>query len=73
MPEEDRAADAMGKNRSGSMLKASRRDAQAVLLDRRHFVPDDAAADAFWARLDAPTEENGPLRRLLEAKPTWDR
>ena len=34
----DRAADALGRNRSDFMLKTACREAEAVLLDRRYFA-----------------------------------
>jgi uncharacterized protein (DUF1778 family) len=34
----DRAAEALGKNRSDFMLEASCREAENVLLDRRYFT-----------------------------------
>ena len=40
----DRAAAALGRNRSDFMLEAACREAESVLLDRRYFALD---ADAF--------------------------
>jgi uncharacterized protein (DUF1778 family) len=34
----DRAADALGRNRSDFMLEAACREAESVLLDRRYFT-----------------------------------
>ena len=39
----DRAAETLGKNRSDFMLEAACREANAVLLDRRFFLPDEKA------------------------------
>jgi uncharacterized protein (DUF1778 family) len=46
----DRAADAVGKNRSDFMLEAACRAADAVLLDRRLFVLDERPIAALSRR-----------------------
>ena len=69
----DRAADAVGKNRSDFMLEAACRAADAVLLDRRFFVLDEKAHRRFIAALDKPPADNPRLRRLLTSKAPWDR
>ena len=69
----DRAAEALGKNRSEFMLAAARREATAVLLDRRLFQLDDSAYRRFTAALDAPPAENPRLRRLLRTRAPWER
>lgn len=69
----DRAAEAVGKSRSDFMLEAARREAEAVLLDRRYFVVDSQAFNAFVEKLDAPPRPNARLRRLLREKAPWDR
>lgn len=69
----DRAADALGKNRSDFMLEASCREAESVLLDRRYFALDAEAFKEFTAMLDAPPASNPKLRRLLREKAPWDR
>lgn len=69
----DRAAEALGKNRSEFMLEAARREATAVLLDRRLFLVDDRAFRRFTAALDAPPAENPRLRRLLRTPAPWER
>jgi uncharacterized protein (DUF1778 family) len=69
----DRAADALGRNRSDFMLDAACREAEAVLLDRRYF---NLAADEFrrfTAMLDKPPASNPRLARLLRTKAPWDR
>lgn len=68
----DRAADALGKNRSEFMLEAARREATAVLLDQRLFLLDEQAFRRFTAALDAPPVENPRLRRLLRTRAPWD-
>jgi uncharacterized protein (DUF1778 family) len=69
----DRAAAALGKNRSDFMLEAACREADAVLLDRRLFLLDDKAYQRFIAALDKAPTDNPRLRRLLSSKAPWDR
>ena len=69
----DRAAQALGKNRSDFMLEASCREAEAVLLDRRYFVLDAKTFEQFTAMLDAAPATNPRLRRLLTEKAPWKR
>lgn len=69
----DRAAESLGRSRSDFMLETACREAEAVLLDRRYFVVSDEAFKKFKALLDRPPKENPKLRRLLQAKPPWDR
>lgn len=67
----DRAAQALGKSRSDFMLESACREAEAVLLDRRYFTLDEAAFDAFLARLDEPAPAR-ELVDLLAAKAPWE-
>lgn len=69
----DRAADALGRNRSDFMLETVCREAQSVLLDRRYFALTDADFKRFNAMLDKPPASNPRLRRLLQTKAPWDR
>lgn len=69
----DRAAEAVGKNRSEFMLEAACREATTVLLDQRFFLLDEGAFDSFTAALDRSPAENPRLRRLLAARAPWDR
>jgi uncharacterized protein (DUF1778 family) len=69
----DRAAEAVGKNRSDFMLEAACREADAVLLDRRLFLLDDKSYRRFIAALDKPPADNPRLRRLLASKAPWGR
>ncbi len=69
----DRAAEALGKNRSDFMLEAACREADAVLLDRRLFVLDDKVYKRFIAALDKSPTDNPRLRRLLTSKAPWER
>ena len=68
----DRAAQTLGKNRSDFMLEAACRAADAVLLDRRFFLLDDAAYKRFAAALDKRPGDNPRLRRLLASKAPWE-
>ena len=69
----DRAAEAVGKNRSEFMLEAACREATAVLLDRTFFHLDEKAYKRFTAALDRPPADNPRLRRLLSSKAPWER
>ncbi len=69
----DRAAEALGKNRSDFMLEASCREAETVLLDRRYFALDAESFKKFSGMLDTPPGANPRLRRLLKEKAPWDR
>lgn len=68
----DRAAQALGRSRSDFMLEAACREAESVLLDRRYFVLDPDAFQAFTDALDQPPSHNPRLRRLLDERPPWD-
>jgi uncharacterized protein (DUF1778 family) len=68
----DRAADAVGKNRSDFMLEAACRAADAVLLDRRLFLLDDKTHRRFIAALDRNPADNPRLRGLLSFRAPWD-
>ena len=69
----DRAAEALGKNRSDFMLEVACREAGAVLADRRFFLLDDKAYKRFTAALDKPPADNPRLRRLLASRAPWER
>ena len=68
----DRAAEALGKNRSEFMLEAARREATAVLIDQRLFLASEPAYRRFVAALDAVPTENPRLRRLLRTQAPWE-
>jgi uncharacterized protein (DUF1778 family) len=68
----DRAADALGRNRSDFMLETACREAQAVLLDRRYFALPGEEFKRFTAMLDKPPADNARLRRLLRTKAPWE-
>jgi uncharacterized protein (DUF1778 family) len=69
----DRAAEAVGKNRSEFMLDAATREATTVLLDRRLFHLAPRTFKQFAAALDAPPADNPRLRRLLAKRAPWER
>ena len=68
----DRAADALGRNRSDFMLETACREAEAVLLDRRYFALSSDEFKRFTAMLDKPPAGNAKLRRLLKIKAPWE-
>jgi uncharacterized protein (DUF1778 family) len=68
----DRAADALGRNRSDFMLETACREAEAVLLDRRYFVLSSEEFKRFTSMLDKPPANNARLRRLLKTKAPWE-
>ncbi len=69
----DRAAEALGKNRSDFMLDACCREAESVLLDRLYFALDAETFKEFTTMLDSAPASNPRLRRLLAEKAPWDR
>src|SRR3546814_10644833 len=64
----DRAAEALGKNRSDFMLEASCREAESVLLDRRYFSLDAERYEQFVIMLDSPPAANPKLRHLQNGR-----
>ena len=68
----DRAAEALGRNRSEFMLDAACRAAEDVLLDQRLIQLGPEAWERFNALLDAPAKDNPALRALLASKPVWE-
>ncbi len=68
----DRAADALGRNRSDFMLETACREAQAVLLDHRYFALSAEEFKRFTTLLDKSPVNNARLRRLLGTKAPWE-
>lgn len=68
----DRAANALGKNRTEFMLDTAFREAQAVLSDQTILYLDDEAWNAFISALDTSPEDNPKLRALVNRKPLWE-
>lgn len=69
----DRAAQALGRNRSDFMLETACREAESVLLDRRYFTLPEEEFRRFHAMLDRPPASNPKLARLLKTKAPWDK
>ena len=68
----DRAASALGKNRTEFMLEAARRAAEEALLDQALFRLDTERLKAFRAALDAPANPPEALRQLMKRKASWE-
>jgi uncharacterized protein (DUF1778 family) len=69
----DRAAQALGRDRSDFMLDAACREAEGVLLDRRYFALPAEDFKRFTAMLDRPPAGNPRLARLLKTRAPWDK
>jgi uncharacterized protein (DUF1778 family) len=69
----DRAAEALGKDRTEFMLDAATREARSILLERRFFQLDKAALRRFNEALDTPPADNPRLRKLLATRAPWER
>ena len=69
----DRAAQALGRNRSDFMLETACREAETVLLDRRYFTLPVEQFKRFTAMLDRPPANNARLARLLKTKAPWEK
>jgi uncharacterized protein (DUF1778 family) len=69
----DRAAQALGRNRSDFMLETACREAETILLDRRYFALPEEEFKRFNAMLDRPPAGNPRLAKLLKAKAPWDK
>ena len=68
----DRAASALGKNRTDFVLDAARQAAEDTLLDRTVISVSPEAYAEFLARLDAPPQPNERLRRTMQTPAPWD-
>jgi uncharacterized protein (DUF1778 family) len=69
----DRAASALGKNRTDFVLDAARRAAEETLLDRTVLAVSAEAFAEFLARLDAPPKPNERLRKTMQTPAPWER
>lgn len=69
----DRAAQALGRNRSDFMLETACREAESVLLDRRYFALPEEEFKRFRAMLDKRPLSNPRLARLLKTRAPWDK
>ncbi len=68
----DRAALALGKNRTDFVLDAARRAAEETLLDRTVLSVSPEAYAEFLARLDAPPQPNERLRKTMQTPAPWE-
>jgi uncharacterized protein (DUF1778 family) len=69
----DRAAIALGRNRSEFMLETACREAESVLLDKRYFALPEEEFRRFTAMLDKQPASNPRLSRLLKTRAPWDK
>ncbi len=68
----DRACQETNKKLTDFILDAACREAEHVLCDRRYFVLDEDAFNAFEAALDVPLNKNKAVQRLLGRKAPWE-
>ena len=68
----DRAAKALGKNRTDFVLDAARQAAEQALLDRTVFTVSAEAYGEFLARLDVPAQPNERLQRMMRRRAPWE-
>lgn len=68
----DRAARALGKNRTDFILDAARTAAEETLLDQVLITASPTAYADFLARLDAPPAPNERLRKTMRTPAPWD-
>ncbi len=68
----DKAAYALGKNRSDFLLEAACREAETVLLDQRLFSLSEEDYNRFVQELDVPPSKNEKLQALLLQKAPWN-
>jgi uncharacterized protein (DUF1778 family) len=67
----DRAANALGQNRTEFMLMSARLHAQEVLLNQVYFELDEADWKALNETLESPPPPNEALKRLMARTPSW--
>lgn len=68
----DMAAAMSGRDRTSFILEAACQKAEEVILDKRLFLLDDMAFDAFEQALEAnPARDNKCLISLLERPKRW--
>ena len=68
----DLAAAMSGRDRTSFILEAACQKAEEVILDKRLFLLDDAAFDAFEQAIEAnPVRGNKCLHQLLERPKRW--
>ncbi len=69
----DRAAHALGKNRSDFLLETACREAEEILLDQRFFALSEENYNRFIQELDQDPSENPKLKNLMLQKSPWDK
>lgn len=71
----DRAAKALGRNRSEFVLEVAEERAREVLLDQTRFELSEVQHKRFIQILDEPLpkEAQAALKRLLARKPPWEK
>jgi uncharacterized protein (DUF1778 family) len=69
----DRAAAALGKNRTEFVLDAARQAANETLLDQTHIKVSADHFERYITLLDAKTQPNERLKRTLRTAPPWER
>lgn len=68
----DLAAAMSGRDRTSFILEAACQKAEEVILDKRLFLLDDGAFDAFEQAIEAnPVRGNKCLHQLLERPKRW--
>lgn len=68
----DRAASALGQNRTEFMLMSARIHAQEVILNQVYFTLGDDDWKALNDALESPPPPNAALKRLMARTPSWD-
>ncbi len=68
----DKAAAALGRNRSDFILQAACREAETVLMDQRYFALDEKTFRRFMDELEREPVENSRLRQSLSRKAPWE-
>ncbi|EKT56203.1 DUF1778 domain-containing protein [Providencia sneebia] len=69
----DRAANAVGKNRTEFVLEAARRAAEETLADLRVINVSPEVYQEFMNKLDAPPINNEALRKTMMSKSPWEK
>lgn len=69
----DMAAAVVGKSRSEFITESAHKEAIDVLLDQRLFQLSPERFDAFQRALDTPPPPNEKLKKLMRAKPLWEK
>nr|EKW7426761.1 DUF1778 domain-containing protein [Proteus mirabilis] len=69
----DRAANAVGKNRTEFVLEAARRAAEETLADLRVINVSPEVYQEFINQLDAAPGNNEALRKTMMSKSPWEK